>query len=50
MILPPFVGAIGPCQMLGTFGSLSVLLQHLHILNPHEGINWLSSAGSGLGL
>ena len=32
MVLPPFVGAIGMKQFLGAFGSLTVLLQHLHIL------------------
>jgi iron(III) transport system permease protein len=45
MVLPPFVGAIGVKQFLGTFGSLTVLLQHLHLLSPHQGIDWLSHAG-----
>ncbi|MCL2640256.1 MAG: ABC transporter permease subunit, partial [Phycisphaerales bacterium] len=45
MVLPPFVGAIGMKQLLGTFGSLTIFLQHLQILEPHEGINWLARGG-----
>jgi iron(III) transport system permease protein len=45
MILPPFVGAVGLRRLLGTFGSLTVLLQRLGILSPHEGINWLTAGG-----
>jgi iron(III) transport system permease protein len=45
LILPPFVGAIGMRQLLGTFGSLTVLLQHAGLVNPHEGIDWLSAGG-----
>jgi iron(III) transport system permease protein len=45
MVLPPFVGAIGVKQFLGTFGSLTVLLQHLHLLSPHQGIDWLAHGG-----
>jgi iron(III) transport system permease protein len=45
MILPPFVGAVGLRRLLGNFGSLTVLLQHLGILSPHEGINWLTAGG-----
>ncbi len=45
MILPPFVGAVGLRRLLGTFGSLTVFLQHLGILSPHEGINWLTAGG-----
>jgi iron(III) transport system permease protein len=45
MILPPFVGAVGLRRLLGTFGSLTVLLQRVGILSPHEGINWLSAGG-----
>ena len=46
MVLPPFVGAIGVKQFLGTFGSLTVLLQHLHLpFSPHHGIDWLSHGG-----
>ena len=45
MVLPPFVGAIGMRQLLAKFGSLSILLQHLGILGPAEGINWLQRGG-----
>jgi iron(III) transport system permease protein len=45
MILPPFVGAIGLRRILGTFGSLTVLLQKLHLLDPHTGVNWLTTGG-----
>src|SRR3954453_14305147 len=45
MILPPFVGAIGLRRLVGTFGSLTVLLQNLHVLGPYEGINWLTAGG-----
>jgi iron(III) transport system permease protein len=45
LILPPFVGAIGMRQLLGTFGSLTVLLQKIGLINPHEGVNWLSEGG-----
>ena len=45
MVLPPFVGAIGMRQFLGRFGSLTVLLQHLHLISPHEGVNWLAAWG-----
>ncbi len=45
MVLPPFVGAIGMRQFLGRFGSLTVLLQHLHLISPHEGVNWLAHGG-----
>jgi len=45
LVLPPFVGAIGLKMILGTFGSLTVFLQHLHILAPKHGINWLYQGG-----
>jgi iron(III) transport system permease protein len=45
MVLPPFVGAIGVKQFLGRFGSLTVLLQHLHVLSPHQGVDWMAHAG-----
>ncbi len=45
MVLPPFVGAIGMKQFLGAFGSLTVFLQHLHILGPHQGVDWLGKGG-----
>jgi iron(III) transport system permease protein len=45
LILPPFVGAIGMRQLLGNFGSLTVALQHLGLVNPHEGVHWLTAGG-----
>ena len=39
MVLPPFVGAIGMKQILGTFGSFTILLQNLGILAPGTGVN-----------
>ena len=45
MVLPPFLGAIGMKQILGTFGSLTVLLQDVHVLDPHVGVNWLAKGG-----
>jgi iron(III) transport system permease protein len=45
LILPPFVGAIGMRQLLGTFGSLTIALQHLGLLDPHQGVNWLAQGG-----
>ncbi|MCL2649120.1 MAG: hypothetical protein FWD61_19325 [Phycisphaerales bacterium] len=45
MVLPPFVGAIGMKQLLGSFGSLTIALQHLHLLAPDQGINWLARGG-----
>jgi iron(III) transport system permease protein len=45
MVLPPFVGAIGMRQILSKFGSVSILCQHLGLLGPHEGVNWLQTGG-----
>jgi iron(III) transport system permease protein len=45
LVLPPFVGAIGMKQLLGTFGTLTILLQHVHVLRPDQGINWLREGG-----
>jgi iron(III) transport system permease protein len=47
MVLPPFVGAIGMKQILGTFGSFTILLQNLGILAPGTGVNWLREGGFG---
>jgi iron(III) transport system permease protein len=45
MILPPFVGAIGLRRILGNFGSFTVFLQHVGILETHQGIDWLTGGG-----
>lgn len=45
MVLPPFVGAIGMRQLLGKFGSLTILLQEIGILAPDQGVNWLKEGG-----
>lgn len=45
MILPPFVGAIGLRRILGRFGSLTIVLQHLHLMRPQDGVDWLVSGG-----
>ncbi|HVS71659.1 MAG TPA: iron ABC transporter permease [Phycisphaerae bacterium] len=45
MVLPPFVGAIGMKQLLGTFGSFTVALQNLGLLAHKDGIDWLGKGG-----
>ncbi len=45
LVLPPFVGAIGMQQLLGKFGSLTMLLQYAGIFGSGEGINWLRDGG-----
>jgi iron(III) transport system permease protein len=47
MVLPPFVGAIGMRQLLGRFGSLTVLLQNLGLVDRRVGIDWLHGGGGG---
>lgn len=44
LILPPFVGAIGMRQILGRFGALTALAQHLGIVGANTPIDWLGSA------
>ena len=41
MILPPFVGAIGLRQILGSMGVLNAVLHHIGLLAPGEIIDWL---------
>jgi iron(III) transport system permease protein len=41
MILPPFVGAIGVRQILGSYGSLNAALAKLGILSPDQAVDWL---------
>lgn len=45
LVLPPFVGAIGMRQILGKFGSLTIMLQNLGLMAPDQGINWLRAGG-----
>lgn len=44
MILPPFVGAIGVRQILGSYGALNTLLMNLGILEPGQTIDWLGQS------
>ena len=45
MVLPPFVGAIGLRQILGTYGgSLNLLLQSLGLLDGDHFIDWMGRA------
>lgn len=41
MVLPPFVGAIGVRQILGSYGSLNSALMKLGLLRPDQAIDWL---------
>jgi iron(III) transport system permease protein len=41
MILPPFVGAIGVRQILGSYGALNAALTKLGLLSPDQAIDWL---------
>jgi iron(III) transport system permease protein len=41
MILPPFVGAIGVRQILGSYGSLNAALIKLGMLSPDQAVDWL---------
>jgi iron(III) transport system permease protein len=41
MILPPFVGAIGVRQILGSYGALNAALTKLGVLRPDQAIDWL---------
>jgi iron(III) transport system permease protein len=44
LILPPFVGAIGMRQLLGRFGALTAVCQHLHLVGADTPIDWLGKA------
>jgi len=41
LILPPFVGAIGMRMILGRYGALTALAQHLHLVAPETPVDWL---------
>lgn len=42
IMLPPFVGAIGVQQILGTHGVLNVLLTHLGLMDVATPVDWLA--------
>src|SRR5439155_9905742 len=44
LILPPFVGAIGLRQILGRFGALTAVAQHLHLVGRGSPVDWFGSA------
>ena len=44
LILPPFVGAIGMRQILGRFGVLTSLAQHVGLIGRDTPVNWFGSA------
>ncbi|HEV3032739.1 MAG TPA: iron ABC transporter permease [Polyangia bacterium] len=41
LMVPPFVGAVGVKQLLGTQGAFNALLGHLGVIDPHHPIDWL---------
>ncbi len=45
IMLPPFVGAIGIQQILGQYGVLNVVLDHLGIISQGHYIDWLGGEG-----
>ncbi len=44
LILPPFVGAIGMRQILGRFGVLTSLAQHVGLVAANSPVDWLGKA------
>ena len=44
MILPPFVGAIGVKQILGTYGALNAVLVNMGLMNELAPFDWLGSS------
>lgn len=44
LILPPFVGAIGMRQILGRFGALTALAQHLGLVGAGTPVDWFGGA------
>lgn len=45
IMLPPFVGAIGVQQILGQYGVLNILLDHLGLVEPGHYYDWLGGSG-----
>jgi iron(III) transport system permease protein len=41
LMVPPFVGAVGMKQLLGTAGALNALLARLGLIDPRAPIDWL---------
>ena len=41
MILPPFVGAIGICQILGPYGVINATMVKLHLIDWSQAVDWL---------
>ncbi|MEO7425538.1 MAG: iron ABC transporter permease [Fibrobacteria bacterium] len=46
LLLPPFAGAIAMRQLLGRYGSLNILLQHLGLI--HAPVDWLGGGMPGV--
>src|SRR5258706_15192499 len=44
LILPPFVGAIGMRQILGRFGVLTSVAQHIGFVPPDSPVDWFGKA------
>ncbi|HSV13089.1 MAG TPA: iron ABC transporter permease [Tepidisphaeraceae bacterium] len=44
LVLPPFVGAIGMRQILGRFGALTALIEHMGLIAPNAPVDWLGAA------
>src|SRR5258706_15355991 len=44
LILPPFVGAIGMRQILGRFGVLTSVAQHMGFVPPDSPVDWFGKA------
>ena len=50
LILPPFVGAIGLRQILGRFGALTALAQHLHLVAAGAPVDWFGGNARVVGI
>ncbi|MGH7177183.1 MAG: ABC transporter permease, partial [Tepidisphaeraceae bacterium] len=50
LILPPFVGAIGMRQILGRFGMLTSIAQHLGLVEPGTPVDWFGGRTRLLGI
>lgn len=49
MIMPPFVGALGMIKVFGLYGSVNMLLEKLHLLDPNgDRIDWFGSGFWGV--